>query len=137
MAKFIFIVVISFMSSAYAQECASTVKALKELVGNNSVSMNWKENTNKNPLTLRISNEDGKLLVGLTSPKGQWARVKGVICKKSSDTFIAKVDEIVWGEAAPRLARGKKIKELKLKLPYHTLLKVSVSLFSFEFSPLE
>ncbi len=128
------ILLISFAS--HAQECATTVAELKILMGNNGLPLNWAENTKKDPLTLRLSNGAGALRLKLTSPKGDWADVTGVICKKGMDSYVAKVNNIVWGPAAPNMVKAAKIKEFKIKMPYQTQLKVSVSFFSFEFSPL-
>ena len=128
------VMLISFAS--FAQECASNISELRDLVGNDSISLNWRENSNKNTLTLRLSNSGDNLRLKLTSPKGDWAEVTGIICKKNATSYVARVSNIVWGAGAPGMVRGSKIKSINLKLPYHTLLKVSVSLFSFEFSPI-
>ena len=120
----------------HAEDCARNLNELKTLVGNSDLPLNWKENTKKNPLVLNLKNGSGALIVKLTSPKGEWATINGMICKKS-DHYVARVqDKIIWGAAAPGIVKGSNMKELKLKLPYQSLLKVSVSVFSFEFSPL-
>lgn len=132
-----FIVFLLLSLPTHAQECAKNIAELKALVGNNGLPLNWKENSDKNPLVLNLKNGNGSLIVKLSSPKGDWATINGLICKKG-DNYVAKVkDRIVWGPGAPGMVKAANIKELKLKLVYQSLLKVSVSFFSFEFSPLD
>lgn len=121
--------------SANAQECANNIASLKTLVGNSDLALSWKENTNKNPLFLTLKDGPGLLNLRLKTAKGEWANVTGVICPRGSN-YVAKVSKIEWGSEAPGIAKAAGIKEIKLKLPYQSLLKVSVSLLSFEFSPL-
>lgn len=121
--------------SAQAQECADSVASLKNLVGNSDLPLSWKENTNKNPLFLTLTNTPGAISLKLRTAKGEWADATGVICKKGSN-YVAKVNKILWGPEAPGIAKASGVKEIKLKLPYQSLLKVSVSLVSLEFSPL-
>lgn len=138
MTKTLVLIILALFSvSSFAEECASNINELKALVGNNGVALNWRENTKSNPLTLRLSNGSGNLRLKLTNSKGDWADVTGVVCKKDkADSYVARVQNIVWGPAAPGIVKGKKISTLNLKLPYQSQLKVSVMLFSFEFSPL-
>lgn len=132
----ILITLLAFSAFAHAEDCASNVAELKNLVGNAGIALNWKENSNSNPLTLRLSNGGGQLRLKLTNHKGDWADVTGVVCRKGTNSYVARVSNIVWGPAAPGMVKAAGIKSLNLKLPYQSLLKVSVSLFSFEFSPL-
>lgn len=128
------VIMLSASVSSFASECANNIESLKALVGNNGLALSWKENTNKNPLYLTLKNGSGNLNLRLKTAKGEWANVTGIICTKG-DNYVAKVQNIVWGPEAPGLAKAANIKEIKLKLPYDSLLKVSVSLLSFEFSP--
>ena len=136
MKSLVLMSVMLFSLSSFAQECASNITELKTLVGNSDVALNWRENSKNNPLTLRLSNGGGALRLKLTNHKGDWADVTGVVCKKGTDSYEARVSNIVWGPAAPGMVKAANIKTIKLKLPYQSLLKVSVSLFSFEFSPI-
>lgn len=137
MKSLILMSLMTFSISSHAQQqCASNVTELKTLVGNSDISLNWKETSKSNPLTLRLSNAGGALRLKLTNQKGDWADVTGVICKKATDSYVARVSNIVWGPAAPGMVKAAGIKSINLKLPYQTQLKVSVSLFSFDFGPL-
>ena len=126
-----------FSLASRAQECATDVAGLRNLVGNAGISMNWIE-TKKGDrqLTLRLSNAGGQLRLKLTNPHGDWADMTGTICKKSDDTFIAKVSKTVWGSEAPFLAKAAGVKTLEIKLPYHTVMNINVKGFKFNFSPL-
>ncbi len=135
MKALILITLMLFSVSSFADNCASNITELKALVGNNGVALNWKENTKSNPLNLRLSNGGNLLRLKLTNQGGDWADVTGIVCKKNSDTYEARVSNIVWGPSAPGMVKGRKINTLKIKMPYQSLLKVSVMLFSFEFSP--
>lgn len=137
MMKFFSIMVLAIFSlNASAQDCASNIAQLKTLVGNNGLALNWTENTKKNPLHLTLKDGAGNLNLRLKTVKGEWANVTGVICTRG-DNYVAKVAKIDWGPEAPGIAKAAGIKEIKLKLPYPNVLKVSVSLLSFEFSPAE
>jgi hypothetical protein len=125
-----------FSFASLASECASNISELKALVGNNGIALNWHENTKSNPLKLKLSDGGNLLRLKLTNPDGDWADVTGVVCKKSQDSYVAQVSNIVWGPAAPGMVKGSKIKTLNIKLPYQSVLKVSVMFFSFEFSPI-
>ena len=134
------LVLITFMLFSLvsrADDCASNVAELKALVGNSGVSLNWRETTKTDPLTLRLSNGGSLLRLKLTNPKGDWADVTGVVCKKGSN-YEARVSNIVWGPAAPGAVKGRKISTMSIKLPYDTLMKVSIKVlvvnFGFEFS---
>jgi hypothetical protein len=128
----VFLAILSF--NVMAEECANNVAELKGIVGNNGLSLHWKENTNKNPLLLTLNESAGSLNLRLRTAKGEWATVTGMICTRG-DNYVAKVSKVVWGSEAPGIAKAAGIKEIKLKLPYPNVLKVSVSLLSFEFSP--
>lgn len=140
MKKFLILITMMFFSVvSRADECAKDLNELKALVGNNGISLNWRENIKNNPLTLRLSNGSGMLRLKLTNPKGDWADVTGVVCKKGPDSYEARVSNIVWGPQAPGVVKGRKISSMSIKLPYQSLLKVSVRVlinFSFEFSPI-
>lgn len=140
MKKFLVLITMMFFSLvSRADECAKNMTELKALVGNNGISMNWRENIKNDPLTLRLSNGNGLLRLKLTNNKGDWADVTGVVCKKGADSYEAKVSNIVWGPAAPSVVKGRKISTMGIKLPYQSLMKVSVRVlinFSFEFSPI-
>jgi hypothetical protein len=137
MKHFILMAFTLFSVSSFAQQqCATNITELKALVGNSDVSLQWKETSKSNPLTLRLSNGGGALRLKLTNQRGDWADVTGVVCKKGTDSYVAKVSNIVWGPAAPEMVKSANIKNINLKLPYQSVLKVSVSVFSFNFSPL-
>lgn len=127
-----FLIILSF--NVMAEDCASHISGLKNLVGNNGLPLNWTENTKKNPLQLTLKDGAGQLQLRLKTAKGEWANVTGTICTRG-DNYVAKVSNIVWGPEAPGIAKAAGIKEIKLKLPYPNVLKVSVSLLSFEFNP--
>jgi hypothetical protein len=136
MMKFMTLILLSMLSiSVHAEDCASNSSQLKALVGNNGVAMNWRENTKKNPLSLSLRDGQGLMNLRLKTAEGDWANVTGVICSRGGDNYVAKVSSLAWGPAAPGIAKAAKIKEIKLKLPYPNVLKVSVSIFSFEFNP--
>lgn len=120
--------------SVMAEECASNLAELKGITKNNGLALNWEEDTNKNPLHLNLKDGGGVLQLRLKTVRGEWANVTGIICTKG-DNYVAKVSKIVWGPEAPGIAKAANIKEIKLKLPYPNVLKVSVSLLSFTFSP--
>lgn len=137
MMKFLsafFLLVLSY--NVMAQDCASNIAGLKNLVGNNGLPLQWAENTKKNPLLLTLKEGGGLLNLRLRTAKGEWANVTGTICTRG-DNYVAKVSKIDWGPEAPGIAKAAGIKEIKLKLPYPNVLKVSVSLLSFEFNPAE
>lgn len=132
MKKIIIMFIVGLMStSTFANECASNISELKLLVGNSDLSLNWLEKS-KDPLTLTLKNE-GKLL-GLNLKKNglPWADVTGVICRKG-ENYVANVTTLKWGEAAPGLAKKANIQSINMKLPYQSVLKVKILLFSFEF----
>ncbi len=136
MKALLFAILFLVSNLALAEECASTIAELRNIVGNAAAPLNWKENSNKNPLILKLSQGSGAILLKLSNSKGPWADVVGVICKTGGDSYVARVSSMTWGPAAPSMAKMARIREIKLKLPYQSLLKVSVSMFSFEFSPL-
>lgn len=127
-----FLIVLSM--NAMAEECASNLAELRGITKNNGLPLNWSEDTNKNPLHLNLKDGSGLLNLRLRTAKGEWANVTGIVCTKG-DNFVAKVSKIVWGPEAPGIAKAASIKEIKLKLPYPNVLKVSVSLLSFTFNP--
>lgn len=124
---------------ASAQECASNISQLKQLVGNSDLPLSWLENTNNKSrqLTLRLANAGSALSLDLAVPDGNWARVTGVICATgSSDSFVARVSSMTWGPEAPGIVKlAGKPKTLTLRLPYQSLLKVKAKGMSFDFSP--
>ena len=131
----IFLLQLSF--SAFAQDCANSTDSLRALVGNSDLPLTWLENAKKNQLTLKLKNSNGVLDLNLTTAKGNWAHVTGVICKVGENSFVARVSNMTWGPAAPGMVKMMgKLKELKLRLPYQSLLRVTAKGFSFEFSPL-
>lgn len=134
LVSIMFLVVLSL--NAMAEECASNISELKGITKNNGLALNWTEDTNKNPLHLNLKDGGGVLQLRLKTAKGEWANVTGIVCTKG-DNYVAKVSKIVWGPEAPGIAKAAGIKEIKLKLPYPNVLKVSVSLLSFTFSPAE
>ncbi len=136
MKSLLLIALMIFSFASQAEECASNISELKTLVGNSDISLNWKETSRSNQLILRLSNGPGALKLKLTKNGGDWADVTGIVCKKSEGSYVARVSNIVWGPAAPGMVKGANIRSMNLKLPYQSLLKVSVSLFSFEFSPM-
>jgi hypothetical protein len=139
MKKFLILVTMMFFSVvSRADECAKNITELQELVGNNGVALSWKENIKSDPLMLKLSNGPGVLRLKLTNSKGLWADVTGLVCKKGTNAYEARVANIVWGPGAPGVVKGRKITTMSIKLPYQSLLKVSVKVlinFGFEFSP--
>lgn len=134
LVSIMFLMVLSL--NAMAEECASNIAQLKGITKNNGLALNWTEDTNKNPLHLGLKEGGGVLNLRLKTAKGEWANVTGIVCTRG-DNYVAKVSKIVWGPEAPGIAKAAGIKEIKLKLPYPNVLKVSVSLFSFTFNPAE
>lgn len=126
-----------FTATSFAQECASNVSSLRNLVGNADVPLKWRENSGKNTLELDLGQKSGLILLKITSPKGDWATIQGQICKTGQINYVAKINTIEWGPAAPGMAKMAGVKEIKIKFPYPNLMKVSVSFFGFEFSPLQ
>jgi hypothetical protein len=117
-----------------AQVCARNVAELRGLVGNSDLPMDWVED-GKDPLVLRVKNGAGALSLRISLQGGSWADITGVVCRKG-DHFMARVQSLSWGPQAPGIVRRSNIKEIGLKFPYQSMLKVSVALFSFEFIPL-
>lgn len=133
----ILITMMLFSLASRADSCATNISELKALVGNPGISTNWRETIKNNPLNLRLSNGGpGLLRLKLTNAGGDWADVTGIVCKKGND-YEARVSNIVWGPAAPSMVKGKRLSTLSIKLPYDTLMKVSIRMllsFSFEFA---
>ncbi|WP_408097232.1 hypothetical protein ACJVC5_19545 [Peredibacter sp. HCB2-198] len=137
MKKFLLILSCLFSMSAFAQDCASNLTELKALVGNNAFPTKWAEKDDKNPFLLQISERNSLLNLRLTTKDGEWAMMDTRICKKNSEKYVAEVKKIVWGPAAPEIAKGRNVKEVGINLPYHSMLKVSISIFwSGEFGPI-
>jgi hypothetical protein len=135
MTKFLAFGLLFLLSfNTYAQKCASNIEELKVLIGDSSLPLAWIEN-GRNPLELTVSDGESFLSLKLTLDGEPWADVKGEVCQKGRN-FVAVVSELTWGSAAPRMVKGVNIKELTLKFPYQSVLKVKVSLMSFEFLPL-
>jgi hypothetical protein len=128
-----------FMVSLFAHgmECTNTLAGLKTLTGHQDISMDWFETDASNPLTLNLSDKNDLIFFKLTNSDGVWAEVLGKFCKVDQDSYLAKTSEFKWGPEAPFLAKMKTIKEISIELPNIDSLKVSVSLFSFNFKPLK
>lgn len=136
MKTFILILFTLISFSVFAQECATNAKELKLLVGNSDFPMSWTESGDKNPFLLQISEKNKLLNLRLTTKDGEWAQMDTRICKKSATKFIAEVQKVIWGPAAPEFAKGRSVKEVAFNLPYQSVLKVSISIFwSGEFQP--
>lgn len=118
-------------ASAFSSECASNIDQLKLLVGNSDLSLRWAEKSSE-PLDLTLKNEGSLIGLKLKKQGAPWADVTGIICRKG-DNYVAKVTTLKWGAAAPGMAKRTNIKEIKIKLPYQSVLKVSIMMFSFEF----
>jgi hypothetical protein len=136
MKTFLFLTVLLASQLSFAEECANTIGGLRNLIGNPAASVNWTENSHKNPLDLRLSQGAGVINLKLSKQGQSWADISGVVCKTGVDSYVARVATLNWGPAAPGMAKMARIKELKIKLPYQTMLKVSASIFSFEFRPM-
>jgi hypothetical protein len=135
MNKLILLIVILLMStSAFSKECASSISELKLLMGNSDLSVKWAEKS-KEPLDLTLSNNGSILGMKIKKQGALWADVTGIICRKGQN-YVAKVTTLNWGDAAPGIAKNANIKEISIKLPYQSMLKVSIMLFSFEFHAL-
>lgn len=136
MKKTLVMVMIMLMStSAFSSECASNIDELKTLIGNSDISVKWLEKS-KNPLVLSLKNEGSLLGLKLKKDDTSWADVIGIICRKGNN-YMAKVTSMKWGEAAPRIAKMTNIKEIAIELPYQSMLKVSIMIFSFEFQAIQ
>jgi hypothetical protein len=136
MKKIILLTMLLSSQLSFAEECASTIGGLRNLIGNPAATINWTENARKNPLDLRLSQGSGVINLKLSKNGESWADITGVVCKLGQDSYVARVSTLTWGSAAPGMAKMAKLKELKIKLPYQTMLKVSASIFSFEFRPM-
>lgn len=121
--------------SAYAQNCASNVKELQEMLESNhhEYSNRWVENKG-NPLTMRISNGNNALTMRFSKSNGDWATVTATVCQ-NGDRYTARITNTIWGEAAPGLVKGKSIREIPLRFN-GAVLKVKISLWSGEFRAL-
>lgn len=136
MKTFLLILCSFFTLSAFAQDCATNAQQLKLLVGNSDFPMVWTESGDKNPFLLQITEKNNLLNLRLTTKDGEWAQMDTRVCKKSATKFVAEVQKVIWGPAAPEIARGRSVKEVGINLPYHSVLKVSISIFwSGEFQP--
>ncbi len=136
MKKIILLALILSSQVSFAEECASTISGLRDLIGNPAGPINWTETAKKNPLDLRLSQGSGVINLKLSKSGQSWADITGVVCKLGQDSYVARVSTLTWGPAAPGMAKMAILKELKIKLPYQTMLKVSASIFSFEFRPM-
>ena len=136
MKTFILILIAFFSLNSFAQDCATNLAQLRSLVGNNAFPLKWTESGDKNPFLLQISEKNNLLNLRLTTKDGEWAAMDTRVCKKNSEKFVAEVAKVVWGPAAPEYAKGRSVKEVGISLPYHSVMKVSISIFwSGEFSP--
>lgn len=136
MKTFILILATLFSFSAFSQDCATNMAQLKALVGNNAFPTKWTERGDKNPFLLQITERNNLLNLRLTTKDGEWAMMDTRVCKKNSERFVAEVKKIVWGPAAPEVAKGRTVKEVGIRLPYQSMLEVSISIFwSGEFEP--
>ena len=125
-----------FSFSAFSQDCATNLAQLKALVGNNAFPTKWTERGDNNPFLLQITERNNLLNLRLTTKDGEWAMMDTRVCKKNSEKFVAEVKKIVWGPAAPEVAKGRTVKEVGIRLPYQSMLEVSISIFwSGEFEP--
>lgn len=129
--------IFSISMMAHAKECTTTLDGLKKLVGNDNVSLDWFEDTNSNPLTLKLSEQENLIFFKLTNADGIWAEVLGKFCKVGENEYIARTSRFTWGPEAPRLAKMKTIKEISIDLPQKDRLTVSVAFLSFDFKPIE
>lgn len=120
--------------SAAAEDCATNVAALKNLVGNRGLATDWLENSNKNPYRMTLKDVNGGIQVSLTANKALIARMNTVVCSKG-DNYVASVKNVVWGEAAPSVMKNRSVSSLKIKMPYQSVMKVSVSIMTLEFNP--
>ena len=134
--KVLILLALSLFSVGAFAQCASTTAELRELVGNSGFALNWIEKGDKNPFTMKISDNGGSLLLKLATKDGEWARMNTRICKKSDTKYVAEVKQVTWGPAAPGIIKGRNVKELGINMPYHSLVKVSISiLWKGEFEP--
>ena len=129
-----FALALSLTALAEDNECASTLDEVRQLVGNNGFPSDWREDSDKNTLDLKIRNGHGELVLTLTAPKGAWATANIQFCRDGRH-YEARVRKIVWGSAAPGIVKGTDIKRMRIKMPYDSEMKVSVSIVSFVFNP--
>ncbi len=131
--KIILLLVLALFSvSTLAQECATNIQDVKELVGNKDLSMNWIEKTDGKPVTISLANGSGNMKLTLKDSVGELAKVSLKICRSGED-YKGVVQKIVWGPSAPGFLKGKSIKSFKIKFIYQTEMKVSWFVTSFVF----
>lgn len=118
-----------FSINLFANDCAQSTAELKSLVGNSAFPITWIESGDKNPFTLKISERNNMIHLSLSTKEGLWAKMDTRVCRKNSEKFVAEVNKIEWGPAAPGVARGRSVKEVGISLPYQSTLKVSISIF--------
>jgi hypothetical protein len=134
MLKLLFVLMmLAFSLTSFAEECASNISELKTLMGNNSFPTDWMEK-DEHPYRLRFKDSNEGLVVLITGAKGEIAKMTAEICTKGNN-YVANIHNIVWGAAAPSVIKGKSVDSLKLKLPYQSVMKISVSFMTLEFNP--
>jgi hypothetical protein len=124
------------LNAARAEVCATNVSELRQLVGNSSVPLRWRETSEKNAsrvltLTLGDGGAAGMSLVLRLSDGTLWAEFKGKICKSGSANLLYAVvnkPASSFGPGAPSIVKlvGKPSK-IDLDLTYHSQLRVKVS----------
>lgn len=101
---------LSLNSQAHAsQTCATTISALRSMLGDQAFPLKWEETTMQDgkPLLLEILEKKGTLIVEfIKTQEGLWAESAGVICKTDSDLEIRFTGEqIRLGPAANWMLR--------------------------------
>ena len=122
-----------FSLTAFADECASNISQLKTLVGNRGLPTDWIENAER-PVRLRFKDAKKGVIVLISDSKGQIAEMTTEVCRKG-DNYVANVKGLSWGPAAPAALKSRSVTSMKIKMPYQSVMKVSISLMTFEFSP--
>jgi hypothetical protein len=123
------------------QTCAATISELKELIGDATFPLTWKETTMSDgkPLVVTIGEKNGSLsLEFIKTNEGLWAEGAGVICKAGADLEIRfSAGQIRLGPAANwvlRISLGNGGKFTLTKLGAEQL-KIATSGWSGMFAP--
>lgn len=133
-----FLAILCFLSlNAFAaEECASSIAALKALTNDPHLPTSWIQRNASHPFTLTITDENDELSVDISNPKGNVSKSWGAVCKNGDD-FIFRMSGMRWGSASPVLVRGFSIHQIGLDHPYRSVLRLKSRLGKLEFEPNE
>ena len=130
--KFLVATLIALFSlSSFAQECASSLSQLRNLVGNPSLSTVWVEAAPKTggPVTVRI-NGAGSLNISIEKVgDGLWMSGPATICKRGAN-YVANIGRgVTYGPRAPFGLNA--VRSINIRLPYQSQMIVSAMGKSF------